>query len=495
MPVQIIESAQRDRPSFAEGFQSLLGAASNLYSQSKLKEKKEAARKLAGEQLGYEIPDFDDPEKEKMYVELMKLKAADQKDSRAAAAAEAKAQQLSAAVSGVRNKLYGQAPEETAQNLRGAQRQQYTPKSFDFGVGPQQQEMDLRQQMMMQALQGMDGSNEEIPSMDHPEEMQSSKQEMNAPKSSRKQPSLQEQADAERELGDIYASFGDHTQASHHDNNASALERRATEERKIKAEDRDYYSKRSKDILEKADKEREVVERQSSALANLESAIQNMKGGVSGDYLAEKFDYAPLRSTSGAQFVTAGKEFLIGTIERAGTAGRVNQWLDQQIGKMLPQLGNSKEANMTFVAAMKADLAVKKNKLGILGNLEDKYLKDLGYVPDTIAREADKANRPYADQIQKKLSYDLRRIHEQEQGIKDLEMLKNAPITELEKFRRITPVPQGTPLTAERAFIIWTFAPGKDKEEKKENAEKIAKKAGYTFVPQELYRSSTRSEE
>ncbi len=219
------------------------------------------------------------------------------------------------------------------------------------------------------------------------------------------------------------------------------------------------------------DESREALRLKENAVERLEDAIQNMPGGFDQDYIADLTGLESLRSAKGAQFKTASKEFLLGNLSRAGT--RPNMWIEQQISDMAAKIGRSKEANETFTASVRADLAVERKRLEIADQLEEEYVNTLGYVPASISKQVDKLVQPYAEQKQKELAYDLRRIHEKELGPKSL--------------NKLTEVPSGTPLTLEKARAIYEKAPGKTAEEKEENSMKIARKLGYTIPSEEIY--------
>ena len=235
--------------------------------------------------------------------------------------------------------------------------------------------------------------------------------------------------------------------------------------------DRKFYSQRSNKYLEKADEDREVLNKKTQAVNLLEDAVQNMSGGLTLDYLADVTGNPLLRSAKGAQFKSATKEFLLGNISRVGA--RPNQWIEQQIAQMMPNIGNSKEANETLIAASRADLKVEQRRLELVGELEDKYLKDLGYVPDTLAREVNALVKPYAEEVQKRLGYDLRVIQERE----------SSPI----ELSKLTNVPKGTPLTLNKFKAMFPRVKGSTNKEKEENLIKMAEKAGYQIMSDEFY--------
>lgn len=237
--------------------------------------------------------------------------------------------------------------------------------------------------------------------------------------------------------------------------------------------DREFYSKRSDKYLEKMDTERDALNVKESALENIKAANEEMSGGFGLDQVADIMHLPGLRSSKAALFKAEIKEFFLGNISKAGA--RPNQWVEQQIMLMMPQVGMSKEANATVIAALDANVKVERQRVELAGQLEEKYLKELGYVPSTIAKEVDALLKPYSEEIQKKLSYDMKRIEENSKNPLDLQ--------------RLVKVSPGTPLTLQKAEAIYKKAPGKTDEEREENAAKMAKKLGYKIMTDEFYES------
>jgi hypothetical protein len=234
------------------------------------------------------------------------------------------------------------------------------------------------------------------------------------------------------------------------------------EEQKFK---REHETKRSDKILEEAYDISKNIPIQQANIDLIKNAI-NEVGGFDQDFLAEVFHFEPLRTAKGTQLKSAGKDLFIKSIQGAGT--RPNQWIEQQIGSALTQIGKTPEANGTVAEMAQFQLDLNKKKVEIINQLEDKYNQELGYVPGRIGREAEELLRPYAQYRQDKLAYDLRRLYEKEQS--------------LSKVSKIEKVSQGTPLTVEMARELLKRTNGNKFE-----AENLAKKIGYTIPSAEIY--------
>jgi hypothetical protein len=106
----------------------------------------------------------------------------------------------------------------------------------------------------------------------------------------------------------------------------------------------------------------------AESLPQKEFALQNMMDAVeqgnlsffSPDSLADLTGIEAFRTPEGAGFKTAGKEFFLGSLKRAGA--RPNQWIEAQIADMLPKIGRSPEANLSVTEALKTEMDIEKNK-------------------------------------------------------------------------------------------------------------------------------------
>lgn len=247
------------------------------------------------------------------------------------------------------------------------------------------------------------------------------------------------------------------------------LKRRETERKDFRS-DRDFAYKRAGKFLEKIDEERSNIANQDEALRMMENAItEGDLSFFSKDNFAKflgKYGEG-LRTAKGAQLLSNQKEFLVSNIGRVGS--RPNQWIEQQISDALAKIGRSREANLTVIEALKARINRDKKRIELTDELEEKYLKENGYVPSNIAAIVDKAMKPYEEEISNKLSYKVRQLYEKENA-RSLNKLSEKK------------VPQGTPLTAEMLSI---FLDKYDNDTKK--VRENAKKLGYTIPSAEEY--------
>ncbi len=166
---------------------------------------------------------------------------------------------------------------------------------------------------------------------------------------------------------------------------------------------------RAKPILSRADERAEGITQKESSLSLMEDAVREGDlGFFSPDNVAEITGIEGLRTPKGAQFISAGKEYFLGSLKRAGS--RPNQWIEQQIQKMLPRIGRSEEANRTVIEALKSELAIEKEQLDIIDRLAQEDEETVGYVRGNIGQRTRKELKKFADQEQKDLESRLRAI-------------------------------------------------------------------------------------
>ncbi len=219
----------------------------------------------------------------------------------------------------------------------------------------------------------------------------------------------------------------------------------------------------SQEILKENEKESQSIIQSESALALMEDAIAN--GDLSFwslDNLAELTGIEGFRSKEGALFKTAGKEFFLGTLTRAGA--RPNQFIEKQIVEMLPKIGRSTAANLSVARAFKNEIDLKKEKIRLTRELADEYERDLGYVPRNIGQVRDEKLKVYAENKQKELNNDLR-------AYKSIEDKASQPLS------KVNP---GTPISKVVSKAILDQYDKKDPN-RKEKARKEAQELGYTF--------------
>lgn len=183
----------------------------------------------------------------------------------------------------------------------------------------------------------------------------------------------------------------------------------ARSEETQRAEKVKIAGQRSTKVLERADTLREALPQKENALRFMTEAIQEGDVGFfSPNNLAELTGVEAFRTAKGAQLITAGKEFFLGSIARAGP--RPNIFIEKQIAKMMPMIGRTREANLTASALLGADLDIEKERVRITDEVEQEYLDRQGYVPGNIGALVTQRLKPIAQQRQNNLAQELREI-------------------------------------------------------------------------------------
>lgn len=170
-------------------------------------------------------------------------------------------------------------------------------------------------------------------------------------------------------------------------------------------------------FLKRVDERSEILPQKESSLQLMENAAK--EGDLSyfsPDNLAEITGVEAFRTAKGAQFVSAGKEYFLGSLKRAGT--RPNQWIEQQIQKMLPKIGRSEKANLTVIETLKSELAVEKKQMDLMDEIISEDEAKYGYVKGNIASEVRKRLKKFADDEQEDLLKRLKVIDKGEKEIK-----------------------------------------------------------------------------
>lgn len=214
------------------------------------------------------------------------------------------------------------------------------------------------------------------------------------------------------------------------------------------------------------------LQNQEDTLVNKRNAIQlirnsSEKGDVNTikQWVVDVTGFEPLRSASAATFKTAGKEYFLSNVARAGT--RPNQWIEQQIADMMPKIGRSKEANLNLSDILESEINIDEEKIRLAQELSKKYKDEIGYIPSEISSIVNQALKPYAQQQLDILAYKFR---------------KNYELDHPKEMDRISKVPQGTPLTLEKFDVFL-----KKNKNDVEKAFEMAKKSGYTIMDNTFY--------
>lgn len=239
---------------------------------------------------------------------------------------------------------------------------------------------------------------------------------------------------------------------------AKAILKGRDEERNLNQKKNENWTKfgmeRAKKVLDKAEEIAQSLPVKKTALNLMKSAIANKNLGFwSTDNLAEITGIEGFRSKEGSIFKTAGKEYFLGNISRAGA--RPNQWIEQQISDMMTKIGRDTAANLSVARALQNETDIDEERVRLTEDTfsqlrkEDKDIGDLGPIVNKNLSE-------FAEQKQIELFNDLRAIkaidekkpqkfHKVADGIKIspymvdalLEMFNNNPDKALQEAKKL----------------------------------------------------------
>ena len=216
---------------------------------------------------------------------------------------------------------------------------------------------------------------------------------------------------------------------------------------------------RSSKIIERADQIAEQIPQKRTAINLMKDAVANRNlGFFSPDNIAELTGIEGFRSPEGAIFKTAGKEYFLGNIARAGA--RPNQWIEQQIADMLAKIGRSPEANLSVLRALENELDLDEARVRLTQDISDRLKSEGDYGQGKLGSMVNKELSQYAEQKQVALFNDLRAIKA---------IAENEP----QKFRKVEKGTQVSDFMAQALLKQFNNDPKKAAEE--------AKKLGYEF--------------
>ncbi len=189
--------------------------------------------------------------------------------------------------------------------------------------------------------------------------------------------------------------------------------KRRQEDRKIDQQQKSDVFKsqlnRSSKVLERADEIAEQIPQKRTAVNLMKDAVANRNlSFFSADNLAEITGIEGLRSPEGAIFKTAGKEYFLGNIARAGA--RPNQWIEQQIADMMAKIGRSPEANLSVLRALENELDLDEERIRLTQEISDRLAAEGDYGQGKLGALVNKELSQYAEKQQIKLFNDLRAI-------------------------------------------------------------------------------------
>lgn len=199
---------------------------------------------------------------------------------------------------------------------------------------------------------------------------------------------------------------------------AKVLQEQKKSGRKQFEAERAFHWDRAKKVLAEADEGRSSTDQAKLSLGVMKNAIEKDEVGLfSPSNLSQTLSSItgvdlPL-DASGAQLATAQKNMLVNTLGLIG--GRPNQYIEQQISKGFPRIGQSKKANTASFLPAEASIDLKTKYYEALDELDQYYMDKQGYPPANIATLAQQKIRPYVDERLKKLEADLKSNEQSDQ--------------------------------------------------------------------------------
>jgi hypothetical protein len=245
------------------------------------------------------------------------------------------------------------------------------------------------------------------------------------------------------------------------------MKRRETEHKRF-TEERQYHTEGLKETEKNITGLRESLPKKKVALALARDAIESGEvGEFSLNNLAERTGLPEFKTAKGAQLITASKENLLSNMARTSARAQ-NQWFEQRLSSMFPQVGQSKEANETIQLMLEGEYQMDENYLNAFNDLSNRDQEKYGYIRKDIDQRAREMTDKINDKILEKTSFKTREVYEREKGI--TWMLEHSQ----------QKVAKGTPLTPQMAKILATKYDGDFKK-----AAEMAKKLGYKIPTRE----------
>lgn len=196
----------------------------------------------------------------------------------------------------------------------------------------------------------------------------------------------------------------------------SYIENRRRQDESVSATKRQQDSDVFKSDLSRAEKVKGAADEAGAIIPQKQTALNLLKDAIvsknlgffSRDNLAEITGIEGLRSKEGAIFKTAGKEYFLGNISRAGA--RPNQWIEQQISDMLTKIGRDTAANLSVARALQNELDIDKERVRLTEEISER-LRDQGdYSERKLGSTLNKELINYTEEKQNEFFNDLRAI-------------------------------------------------------------------------------------
>lgn len=199
-------------------------------------------------------------------------------------------------------------------------------------------------------------------------------------------------------------------------------------------QERAYHTQFSAPVEKKVSERREGSRKLDFALDLSRDAIESGEVGRFSPSSLASLPGLPeparsaLQSAKGAQLATAGKEFLFSNLGRLSAKAQ-NIYMEQRIGSMFPQIGQSEEANLTTQEILEGESALDKVYLNAFDKESQKDMEQYGFVKKDIDKRVDNAIKDLDREILDRTAFRTREIQESQWSKSKLESESNKKVS------------------------------------------------------------------
>lgn len=233
-----------------------------------------------------------------------------------------------------------------------------------------------------------------------------------------------------------------------------------------KKKNREEEQKNVNEFISNSQKRMQELPYQENLLSVAENSLSSKNFGLlSPDNLANYTHIEAFRSPEGEAFRTAIKDFFLSDMRALGA--KQNMFIEKMMSSILPSVGKTQEANMSWVEMQRMKIALDKEKQRLIEEATPSHLDQYGNPKASLINDVNKKMMDFSNKMQDRTAYHLKEITEMNKSIDDLKDLSK--------------VSSGTPLTAKRAKAFVEMTNGDI-----DKAIQVAKKLNYKIPDREM---------
>lgn len=187
-------------------------------------------------------------------------------------------------------------------------------------------------------------------------------------------------------------------------------EAKVSEKRKMAQEEREYLpkkeyeqhaAKRNIQYLDEVGQIEKDLPSTEFSLGMIEDALGDAnKWAAAKDWMAEHTGFAGFRSAAGAELDSAIKNYFLGDLTSI-KGGRANVFLEKQIRDAYMRAGQDPISNQKILLGMKLKESINRLRVEKTRELENKFIKDLGYLPSDFTTKVNNSIKSEASKLEK----------------------------------------------------------------------------------------------